>query len=55
MDALFEASDINLIKATSGNEALGLVLEHDFALILLDVQMPGMDGFDTAELMSGSE
>ncbi len=51
-----EMSDqINIIEASSGNEALGLVLEHDFSLILLDVQMPDMDGFETAELMRGIE
>lgn len=45
---------VNIIKATSGNEALGLTLEHDLALVLLDVQMPQMDGFETAELMRGN-
>ncbi len=55
MEALLEAPDVNIVKATSGNEALGLMLEHDFALVLLDVQMPEMDGFEIAELMRGSE
>ncbi|MCP4155761.1 MAG: response regulator [bacterium] len=45
---------VDIIKAGSGNEALGLTLEHDFALVLLDVQMPDMDGFETAELMRGN-
>lgn len=40
---------VELITANSGNEALSLILDYDFALILLDVQMPGMDGFETAE------
>jgi two-component system cell cycle response regulator len=43
--------DAKLIRANSGNEALGLILDHEFALILLDVQMPEMDGFETAELI----
>ena len=38
----------NLIVAQSGEEALKRVLEHDFAVILLDVNMPGMDGLETA-------
>jgi diguanylate cyclase len=41
--------DYELITATSGNEALRQVLTHEFAVILLDVNMPGMDGFETAE------
>lgn len=55
IEGVLERPDLTIITATSGNEALGLVLEHHFALILLDVQMPGMDGFEVAELMRGSE
>ncbi len=46
---------LNIIEASSGNNALALLLEYDFALILLDVQMPEMDGFETAEIMRGNE
>lgn len=51
LESLLENMDCNIIKALSGNEALGLMLDYDFALVLLDVQMPDMDGFETAELM----
>lgn len=51
LESLLENMNCNIIKATSGNEALSLMLDHDFALVLLDVQMPDMDGFETAELM----
>ncbi|QDT55823.1 Autoinducer 2 sensor kinase/phosphatase LuxQ [Caulifigura coniformis] len=40
-----------LIRANSGREALRQCLQHDFALILMDVNMPGMDGFETASLI----
>jgi len=55
----FEAmlSDLgeNIVKARSGREALRCVLEQDFAVILLDVRMPGMDGFETAEIIRKRE
>jgi two-component system cell cycle sensor histidine kinase/response regulator CckA len=43
--------DIEIFTAQSGNEGLSMMLEHEFALVLLDVQMPEMDGFETASLM----
>ncbi len=51
LESILESPDLKIIKALSGNEALGLLLEHNVALVLMDVQMPGMDGFETAELM----
>lgn len=53
--ALLSQPSIELIRASSGTEALEALLVHDIALALLDVQMPGMDGFELAELMRGSE
>lgn len=38
-----------MFKATSGNEALRLALDHDLAVVLLDVEMPEMDGYETAQ------
>ena len=48
---LLEELGQNLVKATSGKEALRCLLQQDFAVILLDVNMPGMDGFETAKLI----
>jgi two-component system cell cycle response regulator len=47
--------EVEITTARGGEEALGLMLEHEFALVLLDVQMPGMDGFETAQLMKKAE
>ena len=47
--------DVELVKASSGNEALSSILHHTFAVVLLDVQMPEMDGFETASLMQEYE
>lgn len=55
LEKTLEGPGLSIMKAMSGNEALALILEHDFALVLLDVQMPVMDGFETAELMRGNE
>ena len=44
-------SNVELIKANSGNEALTLTLNHDFSLAILDVQMPEMDGYELAQLL----
>ena len=46
-----DAAEFDLVTASSGPEALRCVLEDHFAVILLDVSMPGMDGFETAELI----
>ncbi|MCH8542940.1 MAG: response regulator [Alcanivorax sp.] len=54
LEAILEAPNRNLVMATSGNEALQLALKQDFSLVLLDVQMPEMDGFEVAELMRQS-
>jgi two-component system, sensor histidine kinase and response regulator len=55
MRALLRREDVEILTARSGAEALELLLAHDVALALLDVQMPEMDGFELAELMRGSE
>jgi len=51
LEALLEGPERNIVKTRSGREALRQLLKADFALILLDVQMPDMDGFQTAELI----
>ena len=55
LEALLRREDVVVLTAHSGAQALDLLLAHDVALALLDVQMPEMDGFTLAELMRGSE
>lgn len=52
---IIEQDDREIYQAASGEAALGLLLEHDFALAILDVMMPDMNGFELAELMRGTE
>ncbi len=51
LQALLDSMDVEIVTAASGNEALGIMLDQEFAMVLLDVQMPEMDGFEVAELM----
>ena len=52
LESILEQEGRNIVKATSGNEALKIARDMDFALIILDVQMPEMDGFEVAHLLS---
>lgn len=55
LERLLRHLPLELYQATSGNEALKLTLHHDFALALLDIQMPEMDGYELAELLRQDE
>jgi signal transduction histidine kinase len=55
LEALIRGPGRAVYRATSAEEALALLLDHEFALAILDVQMPGMNGFELAELMRGTE
>ncbi len=55
LEAALEPLECNLVYASSGEEALKQVLQRDFAAVLLDVQMPGMNGFETAKLIKARE
>ncbi len=55
LEALLQAPGFDLVRATSGEEALRRLLHQDFAVVLLDVQMEGLDGFETARLIRARE
>jgi len=54
LEGLLGRDDVEILKAKSGTEALKLMMSHEFALALIDVKMPGMSGFELAELMRGT-
>lgn len=55
LEAVLESQHYKLVKANSGEEALRCLLKYEFAVIVLDVQMPGMDGIETAKLIKARE
>jgi signal transduction histidine kinase/DNA-binding response OmpR family regulator len=55
LESMLSAPERNLVRATSGDEALRFLLDNDAAVILLDVHMPGIDGLETAALIRGRE
>ncbi|OMF21498.1 response regulator [Paenibacillus sp. FSL H8-0259] len=55
LEAVLESQHYKLVKANSGEEALRCLLRYEFAVIVLDVQMPGMDGIETAKLIKARE
>jgi PAS domain S-box-containing protein len=55
LEAILEPLGQRLVRARSGEEALRELLDRDFAVILLDVQMPGLNGFETAQLIKARE
>lgn len=55
LEKTLQNDHLKMIKCLSGEEALKIALKEDIALILLDVQMPGMDGFEVAEILASSK
>jgi CheY-like chemotaxis protein len=54
LEKLLRKLEVEVIQATSGPEALSLILEHNFCLAIVDVQMPEMDGYEFVELLRGN-
>lgn len=55
LEVVLRDLEVDLVRAYNGNEALKQTLHHDFALALLDIQMPDMDGYELAEIMRAEE
>ena len=55
LDKLLKKLDVNVVKASSGNEALAATLDQEFCMILLDVQMPEMNGYEVADILKSDE
>ena len=55
LEAVLSSPNYHLVSANSGKEALKCLLKQEFAVILLDVQMPGLNGFETAKLIRARE
>ena len=54
LESILQAPDRDLVRASSGDDALRYLLDNDVAVILLDVFMPGIDGLETGRTNSGS-
>jgi len=50
LERLLEGYNVDFIRALGGNEAIARVMNHEFALAIVDIQMPEMDGYETVEL-----
>ncbi len=55
LEKILDSVDVEIVTAPGGNEALMEILDHSFALAILDVQMPEMDGYELAELIRGQK
>ena len=55
LEALVRGPERRVFQATSADDALALMLDHEFAIAILDVQMPVMNGFELAEMMRSTE
>ena len=55
LESILQGPDRNLVRASSGEDALRYLLSNEVAVILMDVYMPGLDGLETAELIRGRE